>query len=387
MRSSVVAYLPPEIIDEILRQKRLSKSDLASLCLVNKTWLKSARHSLYSSLDIVFDTFGLEEDAAEEENRDHGEGAADWTTYLTLSTSRLLTTLLSNPTLGRLTESLCLNALEGGRGTPTESVVLMRPTEALANFAQLCPSVTTLEVQSKTWGLHLLRRVINLRLANLEHVVLDVIVDEDWRVLQRLAKLRTITADDADLNPTRNPPDPLQQSIVRYATRDCVFGTFDIARAAFSQSIRELVLPVDAAVRSEVCKIRTLSSLTLVTSTSESFGHLEGFFADLRESKSLRTFGVEGNYSRLISDLLGGSLGNHFPVGLRRFNVGSSDVSADLILSSIARRENGSRIEQVGVAEDCQPDTRSVCSADVRNIWLFAVRATLEAHGVELIWY
>ncbi|GAA5992907.1 hypothetical protein JCM5350_008352 [Sporobolomyces pararoseus] len=53
--------LPPELIDEILRENELSNSDLAQCCLVSRQFLPSAQRSLYTKVEVslrcVYDVY------------------------------------------------------------------------------------------------------------------------------------------------------------------------------------------------------------------------------------------------------------------------------------------------------------------------------------------
>ncbi|GAA5969455.1 hypothetical protein JCM3765_006892 [Sporobolomyces pararoseus] len=52
--SPFLSTLPPELLDEILSQKSLSKSDLARCCLVSRQFLQLSRPSLYSTISCDF---------------------------------------------------------------------------------------------------------------------------------------------------------------------------------------------------------------------------------------------------------------------------------------------------------------------------------------------
>ena len=85
--------LPTELISQILQSPRLSKSDLARCCLVNRQFLSLSRLSLYRSVVITF----LED---RQENRQEDRWYLDETTRL------LIRTLETNIPLSRKVSKL-----------------------------------------------------------------------------------------------------------------------------------------------------------------------------------------------------------------------------------------------------------------------------------------
>lgn len=145
--------LPPEIIDEILRNEELEEGDLASCCLVNRSWIDSARKSLYSHVSVRVGRLS--------DHRRHTSIPTDPLItedphYLDLRTSQLHVTLQSRSSLCQLVKHIefeDFDRLFEGAGPDSDAEraqtsVSMDPREVVVTFAQLCPRTTSLRIGS-----------------------------------------------------------------------------------------------------------------------------------------------------------------------------------------------------------------------------------------------
>ncbi|GAA5886531.1 hypothetical protein JCM16303_006600 [Sporobolomyces ruberrimus] len=141
------ALLPPEIINEILRSKELGDEDLASCCLVSKVFLDPAHHSLYDTVSVCIITDQVPGEQSEEED----DLAQEHPYHLQTSSGQILRTLLCNGALGQLVSTIEFNDIGYDAPEPEYSIIWMRPSDALATFARLCPRATGLEIFESSW--------------------------------------------------------------------------------------------------------------------------------------------------------------------------------------------------------------------------------------------
>ncbi|GAA5963599.1 hypothetical protein JCM3765_004337 [Sporobolomyces pararoseus] len=116
--------LPPELIDEILRENELSNSDLARCCLVSHQFLPSARQSLYNKLRVLL-----------EYEFDQHRGRS-W--FYLRSSWKLLRTLEEKPLLGKL----CCELLVGlGLNIANWKQEAVEPDQVIRKWLGLLKSV------------------------------------------------------------------------------------------------------------------------------------------------------------------------------------------------------------------------------------------------------
>ncbi|GAA5877602.1 hypothetical protein JCM16303_003396 [Sporobolomyces ruberrimus] len=98
--------LPPEIVDEILRDDQLCAKDLRRCSLVNRSWLEPAQKSLYHRLEIRIHQEKSSPDHSIFSGDPGAPSSAGW--HLAPTSATLLSMLMYRPNLGLLVKHLVL---------------------------------------------------------------------------------------------------------------------------------------------------------------------------------------------------------------------------------------------------------------------------------------
>ncbi|GAA5986509.1 hypothetical protein JCM5350_001352 [Sporobolomyces pararoseus] len=134
-----LSTLPPELIDDILTQKSLSKSDLARCCLVSHRFLQSSRRALYSSVDCnLLATPGFKK--------------------MEIAAFKLLQTLRVSPTARHLVKGLVFDVYDveydgdDCGDIRAEAVEVTSFNEIVVEMLDLAPQVTRLALRESVLG-------------------------------------------------------------------------------------------------------------------------------------------------------------------------------------------------------------------------------------------
>lgn len=370
-------YLPPEIIDEILRMEELDKADLYNCCQVNKTWLDPARKSLYGAIRIMITKPSPSTDDA---NRAE---PAELPSYLTFKSTLLLSTLTSVPALAQLVRTLRFaNWRDPGEPDPEEfedSIIWLEPDEAVATFARLCPRATEVVTEDPSFTQDV-TGTFRSHCSHIHQTFVSVITTRIWEDLRHFEKLRRLSCSQLSLlgaSMIRAPATPVPFSTLRVSS--CRILSFKNIQPSLFHSVRHLTVPIDMVQVLQLSQFSQLSSLSFVPSYHRDDGvRFYDFRQQLRES-SLEVFGLEDNAWDEL-DLAGEDIGTLLPSTCRRVNL-KKCFTFNAILSVTQQSESGHRISELGLTSYFRnsPEQR------IRNFTI-AARALLSALEIELVW-
>ncbi|GAA5877605.1 hypothetical protein JCM16303_003397 [Sporobolomyces ruberrimus] len=372
----MIPTLLPEIIDEILRDNRLSRGDLKRCCLVKRAWLEPARKSLYDYLDIHAPRMSSEEYEGEEDEDEDEELEGFY--RLDQRTSRLLATLMWNDALGRLVNSISIKTWDRWSALPRGRKIWMGFDEVIANFSQLCPELKELGTEHSSSSDR--AAMIVSRWPYLEKLRLSVLTQDSWKDLPSHHDLKRLDIDDVQFVPAQPPATALRLSIVGLRLRYCSENDFATIRPSISRVLRDLELPVD------LVSVLRLSDFPRVTRLRLGPPYVDGsiqpnrFLEDLTSSRSLRTFEMDDEVRGALT-FSSRDLDWYLPRSCLRVNLYDCSSPAT-VLSTIQRSKiSGHRISELGMKLSLR-DREDEHS----QLFLVAVKALLEATGIELIW-
>lgn len=370
----MIPTLPPEIVDEILRDNRLSKGDLKRCCLVKRDWLESAQRSLYDHIDVHAPSC----DAGEASDNDIDDPGEEFYN-LDQASSHLFATLLYIRALGYFVNSITISSDETKIATSSGSKKFrIGLKQVLINFAQLCPNVKEYNNDHYSYLDDVAR--IRSRWPDLERIGFFALTQEIWENLDSFESLERLTADEIELDSSQSPEAVHHLAIVGLEAPYVRSDDFTFMQSSISQSLRDLHVDVQLVSVLRLSNFPHLTRLSIGSRGGIKSVKTRAFLKDLSTSTSLRIFELDDNACLTLRSN-GGDLGRFLPRTCLRVNLFPC-TSSDSVLSTIQESTNdGHRIRKLGLPSDLQDedDKRS-------RLLLVAVRALLEAAGVELIW-
>ncbi|GAA5877472.1 hypothetical protein JCM16303_003346 [Sporobolomyces ruberrimus] len=375
--SRTMPYLPPEIIDEILRDERLDDCDLASCCLVSRTWINSARKSLYDSL-----IFHVQEHTQLHPGSDPSSAPLS-PHHLDRRSSQLFTTLLSNRALGSFVRFIELSEACRESCLIDREVVWMRPEEVISNLACLCPDTKALDLEYSPSSLDSCIKVIQTDWTKVSEIRVGSVTRRTWEQLCYVDSLRGVTLYDFVIASSSSPGDPvIPVHITELYVYECDLSAFETLRVSTSSVLHDLGVPLTVVSELRLSDFPQIISLTLYEAYEEDTLEEEEsipFLEDLATSKSLKRLALSARVLRSILPPTG-KLGHFLPSSCRRVDLFRCQ-SSGTIASVIQQSRVGSRIRQLGL-----PCDEKEKKDNVHKEFLVATRALLDLAGVELIW-
>jgi len=205
---SYTPYLPPELVDQILQDSSLSKSDLARCCLINRDFLHSARPLPYAALEILIT---------------RADDTACW--RLDRGTELLFQTLSETPSLRQCARkaSLIADFIDEEEIEVYSGLGYDDCGKAVERALAILPRLETLDVDAHLWSSDHAKKPILARGLQWRDLATDgILLAEDvdgnrrtWSKLRDLKKLRCdiINLDAGDTTPL---PDHIEVLDITY---------------------------------------------------------------------------------------------------------------------------------------------------------------------------
>lgn len=135
-----IPFLPNELISQILQSSRLSKSDLARCCLVNRRFLHLSQSRLYYTVTVYFSRG----------ESDRGESEDDW--YFSDTSRLLLRTLESNVALSQKVSRVKIRSRRDQTSSGMNVTLKCAPlSKALTFVFDMLPKLVSLELERWFW--------------------------------------------------------------------------------------------------------------------------------------------------------------------------------------------------------------------------------------------
>ncbi|GAA5877471.1 hypothetical protein JCM16303_003345 [Sporobolomyces ruberrimus] len=375
--------LPPEIVDEILRDDQLCAQDLRCCSLVNRSWLEPAQKSLYHRLEIRIHIENSSPDHSIFSGDPGAPSSEGW--HLSPTSSMLLSMLMYRPNLGLLVKHLVLED-HGYTDTPLDLfTVWMRPQDMLATFAQLCPRATGFEVDDSWWFFEFCRSYPRFQEVKIEALFLPQVTAQEWEDLRRFKSLKKLHCEVEgplpDTDTSNRPVLPLP--LVQLKISSCTRSSLDFLRSSTSQFLRDLVVPVGILPELRVTLFPQLNRLGIGWREHDQVVDTSEFLSDLSASTSLGILELGDEVHEVFHwPRSEGCLGRYLPSSCHRVNLNESNSQLEAILSVTQRSSKGHRISQFGMSFKFRHR-----GDEYGMRFVAAARFLLEMVNVELIWY